>query len=144
MAGAPLTIHVFSFGYKFSGPPRDESGNGGGFVFDCRALPNPFWDPAVRAYSGIEPPVVTWLEREPEVSEFAALTTRLVLYTARVYARLGRERLYVAFGCTGGRHRSPYLAESLRRALEAEGYQVALRHLDIEQEAERFAAERKS
>ena len=87
---APLTVHVFSFGFKFSGPPKDESAHGGGFVFDCRALPNPFWDTAVRAYSGIEPPVVAWLDKEPEVREFAELTARLVLYTARTYAKLGR------------------------------------------------------
>lgn len=139
----PLTIHVFSFGYKFTGPPEDGSGNGGGFVFDCRALPNPFWDTAVRAYSGVEPAVVAWLDKEAEVAEFADLTAKLVLYSARTYAKLGRERLQVAFGCTGGRHRSPYLAERLRERLEAEGFRVALRHVDIEQEADRFADERK-
>jgi len=139
----PLTVHVFSFGYKFSGPPKDPSGNGGGFVFDCRALPNPFWDETARAYSGIEPPVIAWLAKEPEVREFADLSARLVLYTARTYQKLGRERLQVAFGCTGGRHRSPYLAEATRRALEAEGFRVELRHVDIEEEAGRFANERK-
>jgi RNase adaptor protein for sRNA GlmZ degradation len=139
----PLILHVFSFGYKFTGPPLDESGHGGGFVFDCRALPNPFWDEAVRAYSGVEPPVAAWLDKEAEVREFADLAAKLVLYTARTYAKLGRERLQVAFGCTGGRHRSPYLAEALRRTLEAEGFRVVLRHLDIEHEAGRFADDRK-
>ncbi len=143
MANAPLTIHVYSFGYKFTGPPADESGNGGGFVFDCRALPNPFWDTAVRGYSGVEAPVVTWLAQEEEVRAFAELTAQLVLYSARTYAKLGRERLQVAFGCTGGRHRSPYLAERLQERLKAEGFRVALRHLDIECEAGRFADERK-
>lgn len=134
----PLTVHVYSFGYKFSGPPTDPTSNGGGFVFDCRALPNPFWDEAVRAYSGIETPVIAWLGKEAEVGEFAANVAKLVLYTARTYAKLGRERLQVAFGCTGGRHRSPYLAERMREALQAEGIRVELRHVDIEREADRF------
>jgi UPF0042 nucleotide-binding protein len=91
----------------------------------------------------VEPPVAAWLDKEAEVREFADLAAKLVLYTARTYAKLGRERLQVAFGCTGGRHRSPYLAEALRRTLDAEGFRVVLRHLDIEHEAGRFADERK-
>jgi len=134
-------IHIFSFGYKFSGPPSDPSGNGGGFVFDCRALPNPFWDEAVRAYAGTEPPVIEWLEREPLVRDFAAHAFALVAQTARTYRKLSRERLQVAFGCTGGRHRSPFLAERLRRDLVAAGFAVELAHVDLEREAARFPRE---
>jgi RNase adaptor protein for sRNA GlmZ degradation len=144
MDSAPklLTVHVYSFGFKFSGPPPDGAGHGGGFVFDCRALPNPFWDPAVRAYAGTEPAVAAWLEREPDVRDFAAHAAALVLQSARIYRSLGRERLQVAFGCTGGRHRSPYLAERLRRDLEAAGFRAELTHLDLDEEADRFAGER--
>jgi len=141
-APQPLSVHIYSFGYKFSGPPADASGNGGGFVFDCRALPNPFWDPVVRAYAGTEPPVIAWLDREPEVREFAAHAAALVMQTARAYQKLARERLQVAFGCTGGRHRSPYVAELLRRNLEAAGIRAILIHTDLEKEASRFADER--
>ena len=140
---SPLpTIYVFSFGYKFSGPPQDASGNGGGFVFDCRALPNPFWDPAVRAYSGLEAPVLAWLGREAEVQAYAGHAAELVLLSARTYRRLGRGRLMAAFGCTGGRHRSPYLARELAGRLQAEGFAVQLTHLDVEKEQARFAHER--
>jgi len=129
------TLHLFSFGYKHGGPPRDESGHGGGFVFDCRALPNPFWDPALRPFAGTDATVVRFFEAQPEVAEFLAHARQLVLYTARTYARLERERLHVAFGCTGGRHRSVYLADRLTRDLEREGFPVVLTHRDLERAA---------
>jgi RNase adaptor protein for sRNA GlmZ degradation len=126
------TLHLFSFGYKFDGPPRDESGHGGGFVFDCRALPNPFWDLALRPFAGTDPAVVSFFESQPEVAEFLAHARQLVLYTARTYARLERHRLMVAFGCTGGRHRSVYLADRLTGDLMREGFPVVLIHRDVE------------
>jgi len=129
------TLHLFSFGYKYDGPPRDDSGHGGGFVFDCRALPNPFWDPALRPFAGTDPLVVRFFETQPEVAEYLAHARQLVLYTARTYARLERERLHVAFGCTGGRHRSVYLADRLSRDLTGEGFPVVLIHRDVEQGA---------
>ncbi len=133
---AALTIHVFSFGYHFSGVPADESGHGGGFVFDCRALPNPYWDEALRPYHGWEPPVIAFMEARPEVAEYAAHARWLVLQAARTYAELGRERLMVSFGCTGGRHRSVYQAERLAARLRAEGFRVALAHRDAGPRAE--------
>ena len=125
------TIHLFSFGYKYDGPPRDDSGHGGGFVFDCRALPNPFWDEALRPFAGTDPVIVRFFEGQPEVSEFLAHSAALVRYAAATYSRLGRERLMVAYGCTGGRHRSVYLSDRLKRDLEREGYRVILTHRDV-------------
>jgi RNase adaptor protein for sRNA GlmZ degradation len=127
-----LTLHVFSFGYRAGGIPADESGHGGGFVFDCRALPNPFRDERLRPHTGREPAVIAFLEAQPQVGDFEAHAAWLVLHAARTYAALGRERLMVSFGCTGGRHRSVYLAERLARRLEGEGFRVALRHLALE------------
>ena len=129
------TLHLFSFGYKYDGPPGDDSGHGGGFVFDCRALPNPFWDQTLRPFAGTDPLVVRFFEAQPEVADFLAHARQLVLYTARTYARLERERLLVAFGCTGGRHRSVYLADRLTRDLEREGFPVVLIHRDVERGA---------
>jgi RNase adaptor protein for sRNA GlmZ degradation len=130
--GTRLTVHVFSFGFKFSGPPPDESGHGGGFVFDCRALPNPFWDEALRPYSGREAPVAAFMERHAEVAAYAGHAWSLVRYTAAVYRGLGRERLMVSFGCTGGRHRSVYMAELIAARLREEDIDVALVHRDME------------
>lgn len=132
MAQAPsLTIHLYSFGYKVSGPPADESGHGGGFVFDCRALPNPYWDEVLRPHTGLEPPIAAFMESHSEVEDYAERAAGLVLLAARVYRERGYGRLMVAFGCTGGRHRSVYQAELLRRTLEREGFRVEVRHADI-------------
>lgn len=125
-----LIVHVFSFGYRFSGIPADEAGHGGGFVFDCRALPNPHWDEALRPFRGDQPPVIGFMESHPEVAMFALHAAALVLASARAYREMGRERLMVSFGCTGGRHRSVYQAEQLAAALRDEGFQVVLTHLD--------------
>lgn len=132
MAEAPsLTIHLYSFGFKYSGPPVDESGNGGGFVFDCRSLPNPYWDEALRAHSGLEAPIVKFMESHREVATFAESAAGMALDAARIYAEREYTSLMVAFGCTGGRHRSVYQAERLRARLEAEGFTVKTKHLDI-------------
>jgi RNase adaptor protein for sRNA GlmZ degradation len=130
-----LTIHLHSFSFRQGGAPQDPSSHGGGFVFDCRALPNPFWDEVLRPYSGLEPPVVAFMERHPEVREFADHAAGLVIAASRAYAERGFERLMVAFGCTGGRHRSVYLAEQLRQVLEAEGFKVVMTHRDIARDA---------
>ena len=133
---ATLTIHLFSFGYKYSGPPQDSAGNGGGFVFDCRCLPNPYWDEALRPHSGLEAPVVDFMENRPEVGEFAQSAAQMVLQAAGEYTQRDYSSLMVAFGCTGGRHRSVYQAERLRASLEQAGFRVETRHLDIKSAAE--------
>ena len=126
-----LTIHLFSFGFKYSGLPEDSTGNGGGFVFDCRALPNPYWDETLRPHTGLDAPIATFMEGHPEVARFAGSAADLVLQSARVYTEREYASLMVAFGCTGGRHRSVYLAELLRTALEAQGYRVRTRHVEL-------------
>ena len=126
------TVHLFSFSYRETGIPRDDSGHGGGVVFDCRALPNPHWDEALRPHTGRDAPIVEFMEAHPEVAEFASHAAALVLHTARIYRELRRERLMVCFGCTGGRHRSVYLAEDLAGKLSGEGIPVVLHHLELE------------
>ncbi|MDH4248830.1 MAG: hypothetical protein OEW39_13555 [Deltaproteobacteria bacterium] len=133
----PLTIHLYSFGFKHGGAPGDPSGHGGGFVFDCRALPNPFWDETLRPYSGRDAPVVAFFETQEEIAAFAEHAGTLVRYTATVYQTLGRERLMVSFGCTGGRHRSVYQAERLARSLREAGFAVLLTHLHIDKDTRR-------
>jgi RNase adapter protein RapZ len=133
--GQPLRVHLFSFGYPLSGIPPDEAGHGGGFVFDCRCLPNPHHDPTLRPYAGDEPPVADFLAAQPEVRAYVEHAAALVLQAARRYTERGFTRLLVSCGCTGGRHRSVYVAQRLAEALRAAGIAVRLRHLDRDRAA---------
>jgi aminoglycoside/choline kinase family phosphotransferase len=114
--GAPhgLTIHIASFSYRHGLPP-DESGHGGGFVFDCRALPNPGRFPEYAGVTGCDESVVAFLEAAPEIEVFWSHVLPLVeAHIAEFRARRFSD-LAVAFGCTGGQHRSVYFAERLAR-----------------------------
>ncbi len=123
-AGGPLKVRICSFSYK-KGLPEDDSGHGGGFVFDCRALPNPGRDERLKHYNGKDDPVRAFLENEPAVAAFVAAASRLVEQAVENYLSRGFRNLTVAFGCTGGQHRSVYCAERLAREL-ASRYPVGI------------------
>ena len=124
-----MTVNILSFSYK-RGLPDDPTGNGGGFVFDCRAMPNPFWDETLRGYTGRDRPVADFFARFPETVEpFIDAAETLVRQTVEQYKRDGREHLQVAFGCTGGQHRSVYFAERLgSRLTDYDGVLVEIEH----------------
>jgi len=108
-----MKVTVISFSFK-RGIPDDPTGNGGGFVFDCRAMPNPFWDESLRGYTGRDKPIVDFFAGyNAEVDEFLDAAESLVRQSIRAYLKDGRENLQVAFGCTGGQHRSVYFAERM-------------------------------
>jgi RNase adaptor protein for sRNA GlmZ degradation len=136
-----LTVRVVSFSYRAGGLPADDAGHGGGFVFDCRSLPNPHWEEALRPLHGDEPPVMAFLAAQPAVAAFVAHAAALVLQAARTYRADGRTRLMVACGCTGGRHRSVYVAARLAEALRAVGIAVRLEHRDRDRPPEPPPAE---
>lgn len=132
VSGTILNLRVHSFSYK-NGLPADPSGNGGGFVFDCRALPNPGREPAFREMSGRDAPVIDYLNQQAETSRFLEHTTSLVQQSVDTYLARNFENLSVSFGCTGGQHRSVYCAEKLAESFRYyPGVKVLLRHLQLD------------
>jgi aminoglycoside/choline kinase family phosphotransferase len=116
MPSASLKLSIRSFSYK-KGFPIDESGNGGGFVFDCRSLPNPGKEERYKKLTGKDSGVEEYLEQEPAVEKFIEETSQLVEQSVEAYMRRGFTNLMVCYGCTGGQHRSVYAAERLARRL---------------------------
>ncbi|MDE2237277.1 MAG: phosphotransferase, partial [Elusimicrobia bacterium] len=115
-ASLPLTVRIQSFSFK-QGAPIDEKGHGGGFVFDCRGLPNPGREARFADSFGTDADVVEFLEREPPVRHFLDPVFALVDQSVENYQSRNFTDLLVSFGCTGGRHRSVYCAERLARHL---------------------------
>ncbi len=122
-----LTVHVGSFSYR-RGYPDDQGGHGGGYVFDCRALPNPGRHLEYRDLCGRDEDVVRFIEETPEAADFWNGVTALVDAQVEEYLRRGFHSLTVMFGCTGGQHRSVYFAERLARHLETFPVTVRLTH----------------
>jgi RNase adapter protein RapZ len=121
-----LTLLFQSFGFKF-GIPLDAD-----LVFDVRSLPNPHYDPVLRPLTGCDQPVIDFLSCVPEVNRMAEDIRRFVADWLPSFVRDNRSYLTVAIGCTGGQHRSVYLAERLARQFQ-EQVQVQVRHRSIEQ-----------
>jgi len=129
---AGLTVRIFSFSFHHSSPV-DESGNGGGFVFDARSLPNPGREEQFRSLTGRDAPVIEYLDRHESVHNFLANAISLVDASLANYLQRGFSSLMVSFGCTGGQHRSVYLAEQLAKHLRGSaGIEIVLRHIELE------------
>jgi aminoglycoside/choline kinase family phosphotransferase len=124
-----LTVRIESFSYK-EGVPADEKGHGGGYVFDCRGLPNPGRFEQYAHLTGQDEAVAAFLEKEPAVREFLGHVFGLIDQSVEQYQSRNFTDLLVAFGCTGGQHRSVYCGERLAQHLR-EKFQVnvAVRHL---------------
>jgi aminoglycoside/choline kinase family phosphotransferase len=128
-----LTVRIFSFSFH-RGLPQDDSGNGGGFVFDGRSLPNPGREERFKSLTGKDAAVVAYLDQQPSVLEFVANANSLVDASVESYQRRGFKHLMVSFGCTGGQHRSVYLAEQLAERLRGKnGLNVIVHHREQEQ-----------
>ncbi|KAA0916211.1 RNase adapter RapZ [Aquicoccus porphyridii] len=127
--GRRLAVSVNSFSYK-RGLPR-----GIDMVFDCRFLRNPYWDPALRALDGRDTRVAGHVAGDARFAEFFDRVAGLMRMLLPAYAEEGKAHLSVAFGCTGGQHRSVALAEKLAKALAEEGWPVSIRHRELERHA---------
>jgi aminoglycoside/choline kinase family phosphotransferase len=128
-----LTVRVFSFSFHRS-LPQDETGNGGGFVFDGRSLPNPGREERFKTLTGKDAPVIDYLNQQESVHQFLASVKSLVDASVSAYQHRGFKHLMVSFGCTGGQHRSVYLAEQLAKHLRGkDGVEVVVSHREQEQ-----------
>lgn len=123
-----LSVTVYSFSFK-RGIPEDASGNGGGYVFDCRSTNNPGRYEEYKQLTGLDRPVIDFLEQDGEILTFLDSVWQLVDYHVARYLERDFTHLQVSFGCTGGQHRSVYSAEATARHLcEKYGVQVHLIH----------------
>ena len=121
-----MTLLFQSFGYK-NGTPLDAD-----FVFDVRCLPNPYWEPSLRHHSGLEKPVVEYMEKHAEVHEMFDAVNRFLQTWLPRFEREDRTYVTVALGCTGGMHRSVYLINRLAMHFAGLGYKTQIRHRELE------------
>ena len=122
----PLLVSVVSFGFRY-GIPADAD-----LVFDVRFLPNPYFVPRLRPFSGKNPRVARYIRSFPQTGQFLRRIESLLLYLIPHYIQEGKSYLTVALGCTGGRHRSVALAEVIRRAIKKKGYSAKVVHRDLD------------
>jgi aminoglycoside/choline kinase family phosphotransferase len=138
-----LVVRIVSFSFH-RGLPKDESGNGGGFVFDGRSLPNPGREERFKLLTGRDAPVIEYLNQQESVHQFLASVMTLIDASVSNYQERGFKHLMVSFGCTGGQHRSVYLAEQLAKRLRGRaGIEVVVTHRELERmKAEHSLAEK--
>lgn len=108
-----LTIELHSFSYKKGGIPKDNSGNGGGFCFDCRGILNPGRIEEFKIQTGQEKGVQDFLEQKTKMPDFLSAVKDMISITIEDYLARNFEHLQINFGCTGGQHRSVYSAEKI-------------------------------
>ncbi len=125
-AGRHMSLSLHSFSYK-RGLPRSID-----MVFDCRFLANPHWEPELRSLDGRDAPVAAYVMADPKCAPFFDRVLDLILLLLPAYRDEGKSHLSIAFGCTGGQHRSVTLVETLAKALAENDLQVSIRHRELE------------
>jgi UPF0042 nucleotide-binding protein len=120
-----LVIVFESFGFKY-GLPRDVD-----FVFDVRFLPNPHWVPELKPYSGLDRPVIEYFEQQPVVNKFQQHLEYFITTWLPDIERNNRSYLTIAIGCTGGQHRSVYIAQQLAKYFSASSHSVQIHHREL-------------
>lgn len=123
--GVPLNVQIISFGHKY-GVPREVD-----LLFDVRHLPNPYFDKNLKELPGTDDKVIGFLNKQKEVGETLRRFTELLEYLLPLYRGEGKSYLTIGIGCTGGRHRSVMVAESLGKALNKNGFEISIAHRDV-------------
>ncbi len=121
----PLLLSTMSFGFKNGVPPEAD------LVFDVRFLPNPHFVPEFRPLTGRDPAVAEYVMGFPQTKEFLDRTAAMLLFLLPYYVKEGKSYLTIAFGCTGGQHRSVALAEDMKKRLSEAGYRAKISHRDM-------------
>ncbi len=121
-----LNIQVYSFGFKYG------EARGADLVFDVRCLPNPYYVNELRQLTGLDEPIRTYVLKWETTQQFMAKLWDLIDYSVPLYRDEGKSQLVIAFGCTGGKHRSVTFAELLYKHLSEAGYRVSVNHRDIQ------------
>ena len=127
--GQRLAVSVHSFSYK-RGVPR-----GVDMIFDCRFLKNPHWEESLRSFDGRNKEVADYIATDPRFAAFFGKVKELINMLLPAYIEEGKAHLSIGFGCTGGQHRSVAVAEKLVNALAQDGWQVSIRHREMERKA---------
>lgn len=124
--GVPMKVEVVSFGHKY-GTPRSVD-----LLFDVRHLPNPYFQKELKHLSGEDKEIIAYLNKQSEVAETIKHFYDLLLYLLPRYKREGKSYLTIGIGCTGGRHRSVMVANSVRKALKDKGFDASVTHRDMQ------------
>ncbi len=124
--GSGFRVHLISFGFKYGVPSEAD------MVYDLRFLPNPYFDPELRPFSGKDSAVSEYVYGDDPGKSFLEKLKEFLLYILPLYDQEGRYRLTIAFGCTGGRHRSVATAEAIYSILKAQNFNVSLEHRHLE------------
>jgi UPF0042 nucleotide-binding protein len=132
--GQRLAVSVHSFSYK-RGVPR-----GVDMIFDCRFLKNPHWEESLRSFDGRNKEVADYIATDPRYDAFFGKVQDLINMLLPAYIEEGKAHLSIGFGCTGGQHRSVAVAEKLVNALAQDGWQVSIRHREMERKAQNGSA----
>jgi len=128
-----LKVSIYSFGYNKSGLPKDETGNGGGFIFDCRFMHNPGRLEEFKLRTGRETDVIQFIETQTVMIKFLESVFAIVDAAVDNYVERNFSDLLVGFGCTGGQHRSVYASEKLAAHLRAKypSISIELTHREL-------------
>lgn len=128
-----LTVSISSFSFKKKGIPTDITGNGGGHTFDCRSLPNPGRLANLRDFTGLQDPIINYLEKQEEVTEFLKNVKNIIDQSINNYQKRKFSNLQINFGCTGGRHRSVYSTSKIAEyiANKFPDVKVEISHMEL-------------